>query len=813
MERKYLIKGININKIEEGFNILNKIFPDSVLLLDKKIVVLNSKGLTKEEAYNYIYRAFGEIKKNVVISEIDEYEKNKYLIKNVSSDFDYLNFVSMLNKEEGIDFCKIENKILNISYLKGIDIKEIITKHLPQRATVNEDTYNKKVSFYINKVNKELINFIKTINYVTDVENIKNKVIIKYRGSLDFESYFKSCINDYDPELKVYTYLYDEDDEDSLGIPRLFISGIFIVVGMFSTYSILTFTLLIISIIILGYDIIYKAMMSLTKGHIFNYNFLMTIVILCTIAQEYYLEAALVLLIYQFSEVLKKITITYSTYTMNKITKKLPSKAIIIKDGKEELEYIENILVNDLILVKKDDIIPIDGIVDTGSTTLDTSLINGVNELKYINVSDYVYAGSINKTGPIVVKACKTYDESIIYNFYSNLKNNIQSKTKTQSFLEMFSTLYSILVLIIALILAVVPIFITHSNYDLWIKRSLIFLVLAFPISINLSIPVSYITSIIFASKKGINIRNNEILEKLGDAKLAIFDYDCLLSNEFSITKIEHNIDNELFFKIISSLAIRSNLDYSSAILEKNPYKLDLSIVRNVREIKNLGAIGIYNNEEIYLGNNKLLQLYNFNDLEENFIYLAKKDNIIGKIYLKKKINTCSFEMVSSLNKIGISKIILFVNEKIDEDELNKLSIKEVYINKTVDEKREIIEKLKNEDLNIVLITNEVFMSMPLLNNVDSSITFNEKNKEYFGVYILSDNPKIISDVIKIAQTTKKIIYQNIMFVILLKVILLILAINNQITMVFAILLDCIAFILCITRGIYSINRKIRDDK
>lgn len=808
MERKYQIKGLNHAQMKLFFEYINNAIPNSSLLIEKKLLLIDDSGKTKKECLTLIEQTCQAIKKNASVCEIDEYAKNKFILSyNPKIKFDYLTFINAMNYEDGIDEIAYDEKhlLLYVSYSPRIDILKLIERHLPKNVFVKVDTYNKKASFYVSKISKELLEYIKNLPEVSNASVDECKVIVSYHDRLDFNSYFINAIKEFDNTIRVYKYITEDEEETHLGYLRLVLGFATLVICTINHESIFGFTLLLVSIIIIGADVLYRAIKNFFKGILFDSDFLISIAVLGSIFTSHTYEAYLVLFIYQFSRFCGLIALTYSDHSVKKIGAKLPTKAIQIIDDKEELVYIEKLAKDDIIIVKPGEEIPLDGEVISGSTTVDTSLLTGNNNPKYINPKDMVLAGYKNISGIITIRVTQFFEETSLFKMFSNIKESKNQKTQILRFLEVFNSIYSPIVLIIAILMIIIPL-IFGGSMDNGLYMALIFTVVSCPISINLAIPISYLTGIIVGSRRGIYIKGSDILEKLGKVDAVILSEDSLLSDDYEVVSIDTSLEEKEFFKIVSALSMHLSSPFFKSIIEYNKYPLDLSIIRETHSVNQAGVVGYYQDCEVKLGNKEFFDLYKIDvSSKENTMYLFLDKVLAGEIRFKRRYKEGAIKLAHNLLDLkNIKRVILFAQE--DSEFIHSLGFSEIYVNQTLDEKNQLIESLNNQGMKTLVMGN-LNNSISLMANGYLSATINEYNDMYSNIYILDDDICKIEDALRIGIAINKVNKSNLIISIIAKIILFALTLAHKTTIVYAILIDVGISILCILRVIFQVNR------
>lgn len=809
MERKYIIKGASSEQLKNGFAMILNCYPDVNLIENRKMLVVLANGLSKNEIFNLIDSTFKSLKKSIKIVEIDEFIHDKFILEiGININFNSNDFLEEVNKIDGIDEVKLDGRKLFVSYTSGIDIKKCITKYLPKGVRIKDDTFIKTQNFFLSKINKDIIDVIKKIPDVTAIDVDGYQVKISYYDRMDFVSYFKNFMKEYDESIRVENYVTLEDDEEHLGLIKLIIGFSLLVVGGMNVGSFLGLCLLIASIVILGIDVLLRAIINFYHGKIFDADFLISIAIIGSLFRSYLLESALVLFIYQISILISKMASSYREKNIKNALKRIPTKASILVNNRPELVFVEQVFISDIIIVKPGEIIPLDGEIINGSTSVDQSIFTGENKPRYLNSGDFVKAGYKNLSGVIKIRVTKLYNETKLYKLFNNIKEATSEKTNIERFSSIFNYFYSAISLLIALILILIP-FLSGGDYIPWLDRSLIFLIVANPLAVNLSIPITYLSSMIFARNNDLYLKGSDTIERLGEVESVVLNYNSLLSNELELINVKSELDSELLWQISSSMVIRDDNPYFKAILEANSFPMNMSIVSDIKVIKDLGVIGKYNDSEIYLGNKDLLNSFGiFCEEDGYFLYC---EHILASFSFRPKLKSSVKGLATDIYKLGVNRVCLFVDTEGDSQLLHSLGFNEIYLDIKQDDKLQILKSLKDLHLN-PLVLGDMNNSLEMLANAYLAATINDYNDDLSDIYIVDDDPAKIATSIKIGRTVKRINRNNLFFQIIVKMLFIILTLLGKTTIVYAILVDLVVSLISVFYSLFKINRLSRKE-
>lgn len=596
-------------------------------------------------------------------------------------------------------------------------------------------------------------------------------------------------------------------------------------------YVILLILHLIIYFVI-GYDILKKAFKGILNQQIFDENFLMTLAsigsfILSIISKNNnYVEGISVLLFYQIGEFFQKLALNKSRNNISSLMDIKPDYANIIKNSEIKKVNPSNVSIGSEILIMAGEKIPIDGIIIDGNSYLDTSALTGESIPKNVNVGNFVNSGSINLNAPLKLKTTRKFEHSTVSKILDLVENASSHKSKTEAFITRFSKIYTPLICFFAFLLSILPPFINFIlklplNLDIWIYRSLTFLVVSCPCALAISIPLSFFSSIGGASKEGILIKGSNYLESLCYSKYVIFDKTgTLTKGKFEVTKINSvKMENKKLLEYATIANFTSSHPISKSL--KNCYKenVDINRIKDLNEIGGKGIIAKIDNDIVAVGNEKLM-----NDLNIKFesntsfgttIHIAINNNYEGNIIISDTIKENSLKTIIGLKKEEIKKIIMFTGDtkNISDKIASLLNIDEVYSellpNDKVNKLTYYLSKNKNEK---VIYVGDGINDAPCLTRADIGISMGHIGSdaaiEASDIVLMDDDPLKIVKAIKISKKCIRIIKENIVFSLTIKISCLILTAFGIATMKFAIFADVGVMIIAILNSIRTLNIK-----
>ncbi|MGL5123584.1 MAG: heavy metal translocating P-type ATPase [Fusobacteriaceae bacterium] len=659
----------------------------------------------------------------------------------------------------------------------------------------------------LNKIEAKLksMNVIETveINFYTSTLNIKlnkeleNAVLLKMITKV-FDSIEPGSFVTNKEEIPKISEKSDrkshklEHENNTNKIPYiLFFIGTFVfILSFFISYSLTKKIILVISYIFVGHDIIFKSFKNIKRGNFLDENFLMTIATFGAFAIGDFSEAVAVMIFYKTGEFFQERAIDNSKKSIEKLLS-LKSVYANLKQANGEIVKVrpEDVKINDFIIVKNGEKIPLDGKIISGATSLDVSFLTGESLPYEVEINSQVLSGSLNCGNIIEIKVEKLYSESTINKIITMVQNAAAKKPLAEKFITKFARFYTPLVVGLAIIVAFIPpLFL--GEFPLWIGRALVFLVVSCPCALVLSIPLTFFSSIGYASKQGILIKGGNFLEKIEKIDTVIFDKTgTLTKGKFKIDKI---ITAENFSGNILELA-KAGEFYSNHPIGKIISK-DQSIIINEKDIKNYtelpgkGISTIYKDNFIQVGNKKLMEAFNISipniETYQTIIYIAKNNLYIGAILLSDEIKKDSLKTINLLKSLGINTYMLTgdnkniasaIGEKIGMNKNN------IYSELLPQDKVSKIEEIKKLSKKGVLFVGDGINDAPALTLADIGVAMGKIGSdiaiEAADVVIMNDEPSKICELISLSKINKKILIQNIVLALGVKGIVMVLGV------------------------------------
>ena len=559
------------------------------------------------------------------------------------------------------------------------------------------------------------------------------------------------------------------------------------IAGRENKYSLLIF---LVAYLLVGSDVLYKALRNITKGRIFDENFLMSVATIGAIAIGELSEAVGVMLFYKIGEYLQELAVGKSRKSISELMQIRPDMANLKLGNTIKVVNPEDVNIGDYIIVKPGEKVPLDGVVIEGSSMMDTSALTGESVLRTVKKGDNLLSGFINKNALLTVQVTKDFSESTASKILDMVENASSKKSNTENFISVFSRYYTPIVVGLALLIAILPpIFMQGATFSEWIHRGLIFLVVSCPCALVLSIPLSYFSGIGVASKQGVLIKGSNYLEALRYVDTVVFDKTgTLTEGVFDVVKVKPvNISEDELIKFASIAEVNSNHPIAKSILNYYNKEINLNNIEEYEEIASHGIRVKYENNIILAGNEKLMASNNIK-IEKStdvgtVVYIAINNEFKGYIVIADKIKTDSEEAIRLIKEQGIKETVMLTgdNKEVANFVAKKLKLDKVFSNLLPNEKVEKIEELyKNRiEKEKIAFVGDGINDAPVLARVDVGIAMgglgSDAAIEAADVVIMTDEPSKIAQGIKISKKIYKIVWQNIIFALGIKIIVMVL--------------------------------------
>lgn len=564
---------------------------------------------------------------------------------------------------------------------------------------------------------------------------------------------------------------------------------------------------------IIGYDVLLKAAKNILHGQIFDENFLMALATIGAFIIKEYPEAVAVMLFYQIGELFQSIAVGKSRKSISSLMNIRPEYANVLRNNKEITVNPNEVEIGEIILVKPGEKIPLDGIIIEGKTSVNTSALTGESLPRDIEESDNVISGSVNIDGVIKVKVTEKFEKSTVSKILELVETASEKKSKSENFITKFAKYYTPCVVISAVLLAFIPPIILHQEIGIWLNRALVFLVISCPCALVISIPLSFFGGIGGAAKHGILIKGSCYLEVMSKVKTIVFDKTgTLTKGSFNVTAIHAKEMSSAELLDIAALAESySNHPIAESIIRAHNGHIDKSRVKSITELAGLGIKAVIDNREIYAGNEKLMKKIGINCHEchkaGTIIHIADGSNYAGHIVISDELKETSVTTISKLKKLGIKKTVMLTGDakKVGEAVGHELKIDEVHCELLPNNKVEIVENLLKEK-NILAFTGDGINDAPVLKRADIGIAMGALGSdaaiEAADIVLMDDNLEKIVTAIEIARKTMRIVKQNIIFALSVKLLILLLGAIGIANMWCAVFADVGVMILAVLNAV-----------
>ncbi len=578
----------------------------------------------------------------------------------------------------------------------------------------------------------------------------------------------------------------------------------------------LELTLYIILYAFIGYKTIFKALSNIFHGQIFDEYFLMSLATIGAFVIEDYAEAVFVMLFFTIGEMFEEFAVNRSRNNIKDLMDLAPDYANIMVDNELYKVNPENVDINDIIVVSAGEKIPLDGYVVSGEASLDMKSLTGESLPKFVSCNDYVLSGSINIDGLIQVKVSRKYSESTASKILELIEDASANKSNQERFISKFSKYYTPIVVLCALVIAfVLPIFL--GNYQDYLYRALIFLVVSCPCALVISVPLSFFGGIGAASKNGILVKGSNYLEELSKVDTIIFDKTgTLTKGRFQIEKIvSKHLDEKLFLECVAYAEAYSNHPIALEIKEHYGKEINLKRIKKVTNIAGKGIRVQIDSIDVLVGNDKLMQENNifYDEATEigSYIFMAINNEYQGYIMLNDTLKDEAVKTAKYLKKRGIKTVMLSGDQYLIASKIAKMiGIDDCYGDLLPNNKVEILEKYMSN--NKVCYVGDGINDAPVLKRSNVGISMGNMGSdaaiEASDIVVMNDNLLKIVDAIKISKKTLKIVKQNIVFAIGVKLIVLALGALGFANMWLAVFSDVGVSVIAILNAIRCLKYK-----
>ena len=611
----------------------------------------------------------------------------------------------------------------------------------------------------------------------------------------------------------------------------LLAAALLVAISLAPVTGLLRLALFLVPYLLVGYDILLKAAKGIRNGRIFDENFLMTVATLGAIAIALYdntgdyTEAVAVMLFYQIGEWFQAYAVGKSRKNISELMDIRPDYANIEKNGKLERVDPESVEIGTVIVVQPGEKVPIDGVVVSGTSNLNTSALTGESLPRSVSIGEDVTSGCINLTGVISVRTTKLFGDSTVSQILELVENASSRKSQSEAFITRFARVYTPIVFFSALSLAIIPPLVRlfglglDAQWDDWIYRALVFLVISCPCALVISIPLSFFAGIGGASKEGILVKGSNYLEALSQTSTLVMDKTgTLTQGVFEVTAVHHNTIDEAKLIELTALAESASSHPISKSLQKSYGKpLDRTRVENIRELAGKGVIATVDGKEVAAGNEKLMAELGIDPIScrsvGTTVHVAVDGKYCGHIVIADRLKPNAVKAVEAVKKAGVQSVVMLTGDRrnVAQAVAAELGVDEVRSELMPADKVAAVEELltKRTGKGKVAFVGDGINDAPVLSRADIGIAMGAMGSdaaiEAADIVLMDDDPLKIAKGIKISRKCLRIVKQNIWFAIGIKVLCLILGALGFANMWMAIFADVGVMILAILNAIRAL--------
>lgn len=636
----------------------------------------------------------------------------------------------------------------------------------------------------------------------TRIENALREMIARLEPDVEFSRYFA--------EQKSET---EKDYSTQIMMARLVLGAIlfglsFILTGIISNISTL------VAYIILGYDVIYKAFNNLRRGNLLDEHFLMTIATFAALYLSDWKEATGVMLFYQIGEFFQDLAVDHSRKSIAALMDIRPDYASV-QSGTEFIKVDPTeVQIGEIIQVKPGERIPLDGIVVSGSSSLDTASLTGESNLRDVDVDDEVISGVVNTSGVLLIRTTKEFAQSTVSRILSIIEENNETKSKQEKFITKFSHYYTPIVVALAVIVAIVVSLVTGDMNE-GIYRACTFLVISCPCALVISIPLSFFTGIGGLSMHGIMLKGANYVEKIAEIRTIVFDKTgTLTTGQFEVSQLLDSLDDTKLMKLAAYAESYSNHPIAKAIQYAYQNEVDQTKISDMQEVAGRGISITLENHHVLVGNYKMMA-ENGVDCKQytepgTYVYVAEDGIFLGCILLKDTVKKNAANAIRDLNKNHACMMVSGDAKEICQEVGKELDIDSIYGGCLPEDKITCVNTVKKDG--VVAFVGDGVNDVPVMRSADIGFAMGSLGSdaaiEAADVIITDDNLNKIDTTIRQAKRIIRIANQNIVFAIAIKVLALVLGALGIANMWMAIFADTGVAILCVINAVRLLHVK-----
>ena len=589
----------------------------------------------------------------------------------------------------------------------------------------------------------------------------------------------------------------------------------------------LVFLIYLIPYLVIGYDIVYKAVRNISHGQVFDENFLMMVATFGAFGVKEYSEAVAVMLFYQVGELFQNYAVGKSRQSISDMMNICPEYANIEEDGVLTQVDPDDVEVGTIIVVKPGERIPLDGIVTEGTSMIDTAALTGESVPRRATVGDEIISGCVKGSSTIKVKVTKAFEDSTVARILELVENASSKKAKVENFITRFAKYYTPVVTIGAVILAILPPLILGGGWADWIQRACIFLVISCPCALVISVPLGFFGGIGASSKIGILVKGSNYLEAVAEMTTIVFDKTgTLTKGEFKVSEVQPSADKnntigkEELLEIAAYGEGYSNHPIANSIREAYGKTLSMERVTDTEEIAGHGIHTFIDGREVYLGNAKLMDAQNIayteNKTAGTVVYVACNNVFAGSIVISDTVKEGSKDAIRDMKQVGVKKTVMLTGDRqaAADAVAAELGIDEVHAELLPADKVGQVEKLlgaQNEKERLAFVGDGI-NDAPVLTRADIGIAMGSMGSdaaiEAADIVLMDDDIRKIASLVKIARKTLGIVKQNIVFALAVKALVLLLGALGMANMWEAVFADVGVSVIAILNSMRTLNTK-----
>ena len=637
------------------------------------------------------------------------------------------------------------------------------------------------------KINKAVVNFnTSTITVETDVD--------------DAFSYVKEIVAMIEPDAILSEEKIESDNNKD--VYRLLIGAVIGILGIAIKISPINMILIVIAYIILIYKTLLTALKQL-KNRKINENFLVSISAIGAYLLGKHHEGLMVIFLYELGKMLEAKAVARSRNSVSELMNIKEESSNLKVNNKIKKVPTTEVSIGDIIVVKEGERVPLDGIVIKGNSLVDTSFLTGESIPVSVKQGSVLLSGSINKGDILEIKVTSLYKDSTVSKILELVENATERKTKAETIVSKYSSKYTLAVIIIALLVSFVLPLVSSLSLSKCIYKGLTILVISCPCAIAISVPLSYFSGIGRASKEGILVKGSNYLDSIKDISDIAFDKTgTITTGEFCISKIniyDKKYNEDKIMEIFTSGEALSNHPIAKSILKKHEGEVDFSCVKNFKEVSGSGISFTYRKDSVKIGSAKFCKSKDVN----NNIYLSINDKVVASLVIEDDIKNCTIETISKLKELGIN-VYMFTGDSKDKaiSIASKVGIDNVNYEMLPEDKYNSLEHIIKNKRGVVAFVGDGINDAPVVKLADLGISMglngSDSAIEASDIVIMNDDISKILNAIKISKKTSRIIKENLIFALGIKISVLILAILGLTSMFVAVFADVGVTILCI---------------